>query len=257
MRDTMPNTYWMNRLISAGCFTAVVLLASCAGGGPSRPTSERRIECAAPGEALQYEATFDPGTASNPVDTLMVTFRAKKPTSSEAEDVLRRCLQETTTAVRIDYETLANTWFNDDGPLQLIDGSSHLAYDPKTGKVQTWNEREGVKPSEATRDGYTVEYQENKILVPPYGKFATLDVLFQKPPEQATILKILATEVVAAVNKQPTKLNTTAYAKTGPTTDRAAQAQIRGSSGVFLNAEFDAKSGQVRDQDGRLLQTIK
>jgi hypothetical protein len=98
---------------------------------------------------------------------------------AEAEGVLRRCLQQARTAVRIDYETLANTWFNDDGPLPLIDGSSHLAYDPKTGKVQTWNEREGVKPSEAKRDGYTVAYQEDKVLVPPYGKFATIDILFQ------------------------------------------------------------------------------
>jgi hypothetical protein len=254
----MPITRFRRwHLISAVGCAAVALLNSCKSAGPERPTRERRIECEAPGETLQYEAAFHPGKASNPVDTVTVTFRAKKPTSTEAEGVLRRCLQQATTVVRIDYETLANTWFNDDGPLPLIDGSSHLSYDPKTGKVQTWNEREGVKPMEAKRDGYTVSYQEDKIAVRPYGKFATIEVLFQKAPGQAEILKILATEVATAVSKQPTKLNTTAYAKTGPPNDRAAQEQIRGSSGVFLKVEFDAKSGRMRDQDSRVVQTIK
>jgi len=128
----------------------------------------------------------------------MVTFRARKPTSTEAEGVLRRCLEEAVSSFRIDYETLANTWFNEDGPLALIDGSPHLAYDPKTGKVQTWSERQGVKPSHARRDGYSVEYQEDKIAVPPYGKFATIHVLFKEPPELGQILKILTTEVATA-----------------------------------------------------------
>ena len=232
------------------------LLASCgtsAPSGPPRPTSERTIECAGSGS---YTAEFIPGAASNPVDNWQVTF-TKKPTSTEAEAALRRCIDAASRTVRIDYETLVNAWFNEDGPLPLSDGSDHLAYDPKTGKVQTWNEREGVKPSQTKREGYTVEYQEDKILVPPYGKFATLDVLFEKPPAQAEIVTILTREVASALDKQSTKLDTTAYAKSGPATDRAAQKQVRGSSGVFLNVRFDAKSGQVRDQDRRLLRTIK
>ena len=84
---------------------------------PSRPTSKRRVECAAPsGETLTYEAEFIPGRASSPVDSLTVTFRGTKPTSSFAETVLRRCLQAAPTTVRIDYEVLADAWFNDDGP---------------------------------------------------------------------------------------------------------------------------------------------
>ena len=143
-------------------------------------------------------------------------------------------------------------------PLPLIDGSKHLAYNPKTGKVQTWNEREGVQPTQAKRDGYTVEYQEKKRAVPPHGKFASMDVLFEKPPsEEAEILKILTTEIIAAVSKQSLKLDTTAYAQSGSSTDRAAQKQIRGASGQYIHVEFDPKSGRVRDQDGRVRQMIR
>jgi hypothetical protein len=88
-------------VICAGCIA--VLVTACA-SGPNRSTREQPIECGAPGETLQYEARFTPGTSKNRVDMLMVTFRGSKPSSSDAETVLRRCLQATTTAVRIDYE---------------------------------------------------------------------------------------------------------------------------------------------------------
>lgn len=120
---------------------AAALLASCgtsAPTGPPRPTSARAIECAAAGS---YTAEFIPGTASNPVDNLQVTF-TKKPTPAEADEALRRCIDAASKTVRIDYDTLVNAWFSEEGPLPLSDGSRHLAYDPKTGRVQTWNERE-------------------------------------------------------------------------------------------------------------------
>jgi hypothetical protein len=254
----------MSSLSLAGA--AVVLLASCADSDrpashrrtSNRPTSDRVVSCTEPGETLKYEAIFSPGTARHPVDTLAVNFRAPKPTSDDAERALRRCLQRATATVRFDYETLVNAWFNDDGPLPLTDGSRNLAYDPKTGKVQTWNEREGMKPvATKRRIGYIVEYQENKILVPPYGNFATIEVVFQKVPDEAQISTILAAQVVSAVNQQSTKLNTTAFAKSGSETDRVAREQIRGSSGVFLNIEFDPKSGRLRDQDGNILHTMR
>jgi hypothetical protein len=195
-------------------------------------TGERRIECAVQGETLKYEAVFAPGSVKNPVDSVAVTFRMRKPSSSDAETIVRRCLKAATTSVLVDYEILPNAWFNDDGPLPLIDGAGHLAYDPKTSKVQTWNERQSVRPVQVKRVGYTVTYQEDKIAVPPFGKFATINVLFQRPREQGEVLKILTTEVQAAVSEQSTKLGTTACAMSGPATDRAAQKQIRGESGV-------------------------
>jgi hypothetical protein len=63
--------------------------------------------------------------------------------------------------------------------------------------------------------------------------------------------KSVATEVAKAVSEQSTKLNTIAFAKTGPINDRAAQKQIRGSSARYLSVNFDAKSGQMRDQDNQ------
>jgi TM2 domain-containing membrane protein YozV len=106
---------------------------------PTRPTSAVTFTCAGSGS---YTAEFSPGDTRNPVDNLHVTF-TKRPTPTEAEAALRQCIEVTSKRIRIDYETLVNAWVGMEGPLQLIDGSWHLAYDPKTNRVQTWNEREG------------------------------------------------------------------------------------------------------------------
>jgi hypothetical protein len=140
----------------------------------------------------------------------------------------------------------------------LLDGSDHLVYDPKTGKVQTWNERQGIKPVQTQREGYTVEYAERPDQLAPHGKAARIDVLFQKPPSEAEILKILTTELVAATGKQTPKLDTAAWAKTGPATDRAAQTHVEGASGGrhlgrYLVVYFDPETGQIRDRPGNVL----
>jgi hypothetical protein len=230
-----------------------VFLVSCGASGPQRPLSARHIECGGEGS---YVAEFKPGDSKNPVDNFQVTF-TKQPTSADSEAALRRCVDAAAKTVRIDYETLVNAWVNDEGPLPLTDGSHGLTYDPKTKLVQTLNEREGIKPSETKRDGYTVVSEERKVVVPPYGKFVTMEVLFERVPEPAAITRILAAEVRTVVDLQPTKLKTTAYAKTGPTTDKVAQTQIRGPRGRFLSVEFDPKSGQMRDQDDRVLAPAK
>lgn len=99
------------------------------------------------------------------------------------------------------------------------------------------------------RDGYIVTTEEHKVLVPPYGKFVTMEVLFEKPPDISRVTSILASEVKSVVDRQSTKLDTTAYAKTGVAIDKAGQTQIRGKGRRYLSVEFDAKSGQMRDQD--------
>jgi hypothetical protein len=81
--------------------------------------------------------------------------------------------------------------------------------------------------------------------------------LIEKPPALAAILRILTAEIESAVKKQPTKLKTTAYAKTGPVDDRIAQKQIRGRSERYISAEYDPALGEVRDQDGRVVANIK
>jgi hypothetical protein len=226
--------------------------------GPKRPTGETRIECTDAAGDTQYEAMFSPGTAAIPADEVIVTFRARRPTSTEAEAVLRRCLDAAVRTVRIDYETLADAWFNDGPlPLPMIDGSRHLFYDPKAKSIKTSNERQGVRPIQATRDGYSMEYREDEILLPPYGKFATINVLFEQSYQVDEILRVLIDEIHLAVGGQAMKLDTTAYANRGPAADRAAQQPIRDARGTYLRASYDAKSGEVRDQDDRLLETIR
>jgi hypothetical protein len=81
----------------------------------------------------------------NPVDNLQVVFQSQQPTPAQAESVLRACIDTTTRTVRVDYDMLVNAWLGDEGPLPLSDGSAHLAFDPKTKRIQTWNERERSK----------------------------------------------------------------------------------------------------------------
>ena len=104
-----------------------------------RPTGAQTIEC---GREGSYVAEFIPGSAANPVDSVQVVFSRTLPTSNEAETALRRCIEVASKTIRIDYDTLVNAWFNEDGPLPLNDGSRHLAYYPLTHEVRTWNERE-------------------------------------------------------------------------------------------------------------------
>jgi hypothetical protein len=137
----MLRTRSATRVIAASVAAAV--LASCTASSSSpgleRPTRDHPIKCEAPETGLRYFATFTPGRSGNRVDMLMVTFD-KRPTSTDVERVLRRCLQIAATSVRIDYQTIANAFHNDAGPLPLSDGSSSLFYDPTTSKVQTAKE---------------------------------------------------------------------------------------------------------------------
>jgi hypothetical protein len=260
--ETTTRNQWRQWLqiayIFAGLLAACVLVLALvwfsgfgprlpSASGPSRPAGEWPIEC---GGASQYEAKFSPGGTSGnrgKADFLYVTFKGSRPSSAEAEPILRRCLQAATTAVRIDYETLAIASF-DDFPLPLLDGSSGLFYDPKTSRVQTWNEHKGIKPAvETKREGYTVVYQERVDDVELHGEFARIDVLFQKPPSEAEIRKILRAELAAATSKQTPKRNTIALAKTGSTSDPAGQKRVEGAKDVYLSVKFDAKTGQMRE----------
>jgi hypothetical protein len=238
----------------------VMLLASCtpaAPPGPPRPTASTAIACSVSTGGPMFTAKFVLGSVRNPVDTLQVTFTSR-PTSGQAEAALRACIESMRSAVRVDYETLVNAWVDDDGPLSLPDGSSSLAYDPKTGTVKTWNEREGVSPETAKRKAHTVETTENKMAVPPFTPFLTMHVLFEKaPPGSAAIEKILTTEVEAAARQRTPRVDVMAFALVGPAGDRNAQQQIRGASGTFLSVEFRAKTGEVRSQDKRLLTSIR
>ena len=227
----------------------------------------KAITCSVPTVPLRSQAEYVAGTPGIP-PTLAVTFNKIRPSSEQAESVLRACISALAKTVRVNGELLANAWYNpaptgstanDEGPLPLRDGSLHLSFDPKTGRIRTWNEREGVRPMmrDDPKGEYFTEYTEEKIVVPPYGKFASLDVVFVAPPPEAVISTTLIAEVKRAVQRQTTKLNTTAYAKTGPRGNKAAQRQVRGSNGKFIGVEFDSKDGQIRTLEGKILGSIR
>jgi hypothetical protein len=223
--------------------------------GPPRPTARTSIACSATGGPT-FTAAFLPGGTRNPVDNLQVTFTSR-PTSDQAEAALRACIESMRSAVRVDYETLVNAWVGEDGPLPLPDGSTSLAYEPNAGTVKTWNEREGISAATAKREGYAVETTENRMAVPPFTPYLTMNVLFEKARGEAAVEKILTAEVEGAARKRTPRVDVMAFALVGPAGDRNAQQQIRGASGTYLSVEYRAKTGEVRNQDNRLLKSIR
>jgi len=142
-----------------------------------RGANAKVIACSVPTVPIHSRAEY---TAGGPgiVPTLAVTFNKVRPSSEQAEAVLRACIQAAAKMVQINGELLVNAWYNpsatgsgddDEGPLPLRDGSSHLSFDPKTGRIQTWNEREGIRPSmQIHPEGqYFTQYTEEKVLVAP------------------------------------------------------------------------------------------
>ena len=70
-------------------------------------------------------------------------------------------------------------------------------------------------------------------------------------------MDVLVKEISAAVAKQTPRVNTVAYPRTGPVGAQSQRPQIRGANGVFLSAQFDAKTGEIRDQDRKVIGSIK
>jgi hypothetical protein len=252
------------------CVGVVFLLLSLSCSGPQnaepvartaqKPVAvgEQAVDCSDPSVAINYTASFEPGKPKVIAPTLQVTF-TKRPSSTDIENALRTCIAKTASTWDINGEMLANAWRGEQGPLPLPDGSSGLVYNPETGSTQTTNEHEGVKSVASAPAGrsYHVVYSEEKVAVPPYGKFAMMDVVFEKAPAEEAIYRALVVEIRAAVVRQSPRLNTTAFAKYGPRTNPAGQRQIADKSGKFISAEYDPKNGEVRSTSGKLLTTIR
>ena len=231
-----------------------VLAVACGSG-----RSERTISCPTDGSPLQYTAKFTPGVNRSPVDSLYVTFTKRRPTGDEAVAVLQNCVMATVRDVRIDYDLIATAWFNMEGPLPLPDGSSNLTYDLKTKAIKTFNQRRAVAAATPTGPGprYSVSPQKHPTPVPPFASLVTLDVVFEKPIEPAAALKVLIYEIRRAVAEQKPPVNTVAYARVAQSGSQPARTDLGGPKGAFLLAHFDVRSGQIRDQDLRVLGSIK
>jgi hypothetical protein len=110
----------------------------------SKPTT---LKCAGPGYTATYSAE-----SRGVVPTVDVTFRTK-PSSTVVERALRACITAAADTMFIRSEMLAQAWLGDD-LLPVSDGSTHMAYDPKTKAIRTWNERQGVKVVASQGSGF-------------------------------------------------------------------------------------------------------
>ncbi len=247
-------------LIKVAALVTAVFAVSCgsSGGGPPRPGSDREIACPTSGNKLEYSAKFTPGVARSPTDSLYVTFTGIRPSADEVGAVLQACINATARAVRVDYEMLATAWFNQEGPLALPDGSANLTYDPKNGTIRTFAQRAAAVPkAPVARPRHSIEVHNQKTPVPPNASMVTVDVIFEKPPNTAEIMKILVAELTTVVNQQKPKVNTVAFPRSGPVGTEGTRPQLRATNGTLLVAHFDAKTGEIRDHDRRVVTTIR
>jgi len=95
---------------------------------PSQPTN---VACA---DSRDVSARFTPGTAEYTRDAIALTFSGRRPTASEAETALRKCVNSVADHLRVVYEMIAEARYRDE-VLALPDGSVGLRYDPSTGEV--------------------------------------------------------------------------------------------------------------------------
>jgi hypothetical protein len=228
------------------------LAVSCI-GGPGRPNSDRSISCPTAGSPLEYTAKFTPGIPRTPVDSLYVTFTRRRPTGAEAMAVLQTCINATARVVRIDYDMISTAWFNMEGPLPLPDGSSNLTYEVKTKTIKSSSQRAAATAPAPAPPQYSVSVQKHATPEPPFDSLVRLDVTFETAVDPSVAIKVLASEITKAVGEQTPRVNTVAYATAG----RIARTPIRATGGAELSAHFNAKSGEIRDQNYRRVGSIK
>jgi hypothetical protein len=250
-------------------FFAAFVIAS-AGYSAAEPAAQRprstAIQCG--GDLPAGSKTAASFTAENrgvSPATVDVTFRGRRPSSAEAERVLRACMDVALSRFGRTTDVMGTAWYSasgreaNDDTVPLKDGSAHLIFETKQGKILTWKEREGTQTLRTANPsaGYFVEYEEEKVLVRPNEKFAMLDVVWSKKPDNTTIYRVLIDELKKAVAKQPRKWPTTAFAKTGTRSNPSSQQQIRGPAGRYISVEYDPRNGNVTDEQGKVIDSIR
>jgi len=146
----------------------------------------------------------------------------------------------------ITKELMGTVWCcqstDDDETLTLPDGSEHLVYDPTAKRIRTWNERSGVAPTITQANGYVVKYEEQKVLVKPGGKFATISVVFARRPTEKVAYETLIAELSKAIDRSKRAIKSTAFAFVGNKADPASWKGVKGSNEKFISADFDPKA---------------
>jgi hypothetical protein len=231
--------WWRNDM------TRVLLVAVVVVVSANQLGAETPLKCGGPG----YTAKYTPATPSFP-PTVDVTFRGARPTSAAAEAALRKCMTEVVQTMFVTADVLGEARYsrtgrdNDDARVVLPDGSQLVVYDIKARRIVTWNERQGVKPATTTQGvGYFTEYQEQKILVQPGGKFAMLAVVFAKIPTEKVAYDTAIEEIRKAIRANGERMATTAVVYIGPKDDKAARRPMRGADNKSIMVHFDPKRG--------------
>jgi len=196
---------------------------------------------------------------------LHIIFNTIKPSSDEAERILREVL-ESFMKNKPNNDILATAWFTptgseiDEDMIPLLDGSDHLLYDSKTKKIVTWNQHEGIKTEITKGTEFVVEYEEYSMVVKPYTKFASLKVIFPTKPNKTEdeIYRILIEELKKAVLRQNPKLKTIAAPYIGDPKNPAGQKQMQHSNGKYFIIEYNPLSGNIKELvKDKVLDSIK
>lgn len=224
---------------------------------PDTSASQRIVIQSGTNVVCYYEGPT-PGVAA----TADAVFSRVTPSSRDAEKVLRSCL-DAAIARAPDRDIMATAWANTSGRegderiVPLSDGARHLSYTARTRVIATWKEREGTKTQVRQDDSsdFFVEYEEQAVLTRPGEKFATVRIVFKKPPDKSRAYEILLKELKRAVSGRLKKWPTSAYVFVGDRSNPAGQKQIMDSDGAYIFANYDPASGQITRR-GRTLDSL-
>lgn len=193
-----------------------------------------------------------PVKGAGAVQTLNAVFFVKI-NLQQAEAILREELDRIINFFPPQGDILATAWFSptgndiDEQQITLVDGSTQLIFSKKVNKILTWKEYEGTKTQmhENKAGDYFTEYEENKVLVSPGKKFATVRVIFNKETSQSKTYEILISELKRELSDKITKWPTTAYAFVGTKSDLSSQKQIRDADGSYIFIDYDPSAGKI------------
>lgn len=195
---------------------------------------------------------------------LQVTFYScqTNPASDIVEQVLRKYLDEAV-LLRGDREILAMPWKNtsgkendsDDTTLKLKDGTDALYYNAVKKCVETDNEKRGIKNkinTNSQKDGVKYETKTEQD-----AKHTTISVVFETTIDETKIFDILVSEIRKEISSQNEKVETSAYAFIGSLSNANEMKQIRGSNGVYIQAECNPADGKIISRNLKTKQTTE
>jgi hypothetical protein len=147
---------------------------------------------------------------------------------------------------------MAKAWYSksgvedDDETVDLPDGSGYLVYRVASQDVVSEKQNSG-EPAPHVVDGPANEYfistEISKVLVPPFGNFIHMSVVFKAEPTEKRAYEVLISEVRKAVVGQSPRISTAAFAQVGRKGDPASWRQVKSADGRYIDVTFDPTGG--------------